>query len=143
MKHSIFGPEKDREFMESALVQARKAAQLQEVPIGAVLVSPEGTIIARGFNHVEKNKSQSAHAEVIALARAGKKLKDWRLEDCWLYVTLQPCSMCMGLIGLSRIKGLVYGAVSPLFGHRLDNNTHSRVYKKDTLHIIAGVASQE
>lgn len=143
MKHSIFGLEKDLEFMNIALEQARKAASIQEVPIGAVIVNAQGKVLARGFNHVEKNKSQSCHAEIIALTKAGKKLNDWRLEGCWLYVTLQPCAMCMGLIGLSRLRGLVYGAVSPLFGYRLDNGISSRVYKKDTLEIIAGVASQE
>ncbi len=143
MKHSIFGPEKDREFMEIALAQARKAAAIQEVPIGAVIVNSHGKIIARSYNHVEKNKSQSCHAEILAIAKAGKKLNDWRLEGCWLYVTLQPCAMCIGLVGLCRLKGLVYGAVSPLFGYRLDNSGHSRVYKKDALHIVAGVASQE
>jgi tRNA(adenine34) deaminase len=142
MKSTLFGPEKDHFFMHKALKLAHKAYSLDEVPIGAIAVDCQGTIIGRGYNLVEKKHTQRAHAEVIALEQAAKKKKDWRLEGCWLYVTLEPCTMCMGLIQLSRLQGVVYAASSPLFGY-LDSSTTSFVYRKDTPIIIAGVGAQE
>ena len=139
MQSSIFGVDRDIWFMQQALKEAHKAYAKDEVPIGAVVVNAKGAIIARGHNYVEKEHTQLAHAEVRAIEKAGKKIGDWRLNNCWLYVTLEPCTMCMGLIALSRMQGLVYGASSPLFGFHLDNIDNIRVYKRSTLTIIDSV----
>lgn len=143
MLETIFGEEKDLFFMQQALEQAQLAADINEVPIGAVIVSTEGAIIGRGHNSVERDCTQRSHAECIAIEQAGKSLGDWRLNGCWLYVTLEPCSMCMGLIKLSRLDGVVYGAASPLFGFRLDNQEDLWVYKGDALKVIEGIRAAE
>lgn len=140
MQSTIFGTEKNAWFMQQAVKEARKAFAKNEVPIGAIVVDSAGIIIARGYNLVEKEHTQAAHAEMRAIEKAGKKIGDWRLNDCSIFVTLEPCAMCMGLIRLSRIKNLVYGAASPLFGFRLDNKVNNQVYKKDALTIVSGVA---
>jgi tRNA(adenine34) deaminase len=142
MQESLFGKERDEYFMSQALGQARKAIAQNEVPVGAVIVSPEGKIFARAYNAVEKEYSQCAHAELLAIAKAGKKLHNWRLEGYWIYVTLQPCIMCMALIRLSRLNGIVYGATSPLFGSGLDVIIPSQVYKSD-IAIVGGVLQQQ
>ncbi len=103
-------------FMQKALSQARLALKNNEVPIGAIVVNSKGVVLGRGYNKIEKTKCQTSHAEIIAIQKACKKKGDWRLDDCFLYVTLEPCLMCYGLITLSRIKGLVFGAKSDLFG---------------------------
>lgn len=143
MNASIFGREKDEQFMAEALKLANKAYDRDEVPIGAVVVSANGTIIGRGYNNVEHAHSQIAHAEVSAVEQASQAIGDWRLNDCWLYVTLEPCTMCMGLIRLSRLAGVVYAAASPLFGFRLDNTEGLSVYKKDAFAIIEGIRAEE
>lgn len=138
-----FGNDRDIYYMSQALAQARKAFLADEVPVGAIVVDAEGIIIARSYNRVESCYTQSVHAEITALAKAGKKLKNWRLQDCWLYVTLEPCSMCMHMAALSRIKGVVYGAISPLFGYHLDNTRAVQVYKNGTLETIEHLESKE
>lgn len=143
MNQSPFGPEKDNFYMQQALKQAARAYAQQEVPVGAVLVNNAGVIIARGYNSIEKMKSQSAHAEIRALQKATQKNKDWRLDGCWLYVTLEPCAMCMGLSALSRIEGVVFAARSPHFGYRLDKNNAVRVYKRDAVLVVEGVHALE
>lgn len=143
MKESSFGQDKDQYFMHEALKQAHKAFETDEVPIGAVIVNNNGTIIARAYNQVEKKHTQTAHAEMLAIAKAGNKISDWRLERCWLYVTLEPCAMCMVLIRLSRMKGVVFGAQSPLFGYHLDKMISLPVYKKDVFVIIQGVRATQ
>lgn len=140
---TIFGAEKDQFFMSEALMQAQHAAAQNEVPIGAVVVNAQGEIVGRGYNSVERDCTQRAHAECIAINEATKKVGDWRLQGHWLYVTLEPCSMCMGLIKLSRLSGVVYGAASPLFGFRLDNQEDLWVYKKDAFLILEGVKKEE
>jgi tRNA(adenine34) deaminase len=140
---SVFGKEKDLFYMSEALKQAQKAADLNEVPVGAVVVSPEGVIIASAHNSVETDCSQRSHAESLAVEYAGKALGDWRLENCWVYVTLEPCSMCIALIKMSRLAGVVYGASSPLFGFQLDKSYDLWVYKRDTFSIIEGVMRDE
>lgn len=140
---SPFGMQKDTFFMQQALEQADSAFAKNEVPIGAVIVNADGQIIARAHNQVEERKTQSAHAEVLAINEAGKKIGDWRLGECWLYVTLEPCSMCMNLIYLSRLGGIVFGAASPLFGYRLDNEQTDQVYKKVTIFAVEGVCADE
>ena len=102
--------------MNKALAQARLALKYGEVPVGAVLVDLDGAIVSRGFNQIEARFSQTAHAECLVIAKVCKKLKSWRLDGYWLYVTLEPCLMCFGLVTLCRISGVVYGASSPLFG---------------------------
>ena len=129
--------------MQHAIKLAQKAFDAGEVPIGAVVVDEHGAIIGRGFNRVEQRNSQTAHAEIIAIAQAGKKRDDWRLGNCWLYVTLEPCAMCMNLSLLSRLSGVVYGAASPLFGYHLDNELSFQLYKKRVLEIIPGVKADD
>lgn len=96
-------------YMNEALIEARKAYNLNEVPIGAVIVR-YGKIIARGHNLRETSKSPLAHAEISAIFNASKVLEGWRLTDCDIYVTLEPCLMCSGAIYQSRIVNLYYGA---------------------------------
>jgi tRNA(adenine34) deaminase len=96
-------------FMSIALEEARRAAKFGEVPIGAVVVY-DGNIIARAHNWRESWRDPTAHAELIALQEASRRLGGWRLEECDLYVTLEPCPMCAGAIMLSRIRHLYYGA---------------------------------
>ena len=101
--------EKDEKFMKVALKEAYKSFELDEVPVGVVIVKDD-KIIARGHNLRETKHDPTGHAEIIAIKKASKKLKSWRLIDCTLYVTLEPCSMCAGAIMWSRIKRVVYGA---------------------------------
>lgn len=101
--------EKDEKFMKTALKEAYKSFALDEVPVGVVIVKDD-KIIARGHNLRETKQDPTGHAEIIAIKKASKKLKSWRLIDCTLYVTLEPCSMCAGAIMWSRIKRVVYGA---------------------------------
>lgn len=111
--------------MQKALQQAKIAASHHEVPVGAVIVSPYGKIIARAYNKVETNNCQTGHAEVLAIQKATKKTGDWRLNGCLIYVTLEPCLMCLGLIQLSRLKKVIFGAASPIFGTgSLTSNTN-------------------
>jgi len=105
----------DEKFMLEALKEARKAALKDEVPVGAVVIK-DGKVIARGHNLTEKKQSALVHAEMVALGKASKKLKSWRLNDCDLYVTLEPCGMCAGAIVLSRVENLFYGAADPKAG---------------------------
>ncbi|MBS0629194.1 MAG: nucleoside deaminase [Verrucomicrobia bacterium] len=99
----------DEKFMLEALAEAKKAFASAEVPVGAVLVYQD-TIIGRGHNLVEQNQNAAHHAELICLQEGAKKLGNWRLLDCTLYCTLEPCPMCAGAMALFRIKRLVYGA---------------------------------
>ncbi len=107
--------EADKYFMRQALIQARKAAKIGEVPIGCVIVY-ENEIIGRGYNRRNTDKTTLAHAEITAIKRAGKIIKDWRLEGCTLYVTLEPCQMCAGAIVQARIPRVVMGACSDKAG---------------------------
>ena len=105
----------DKKFMNAALKEADKAFTKDEVPIGAVIVK-DNKIIARAHNLRETKQLSTAHAEIIAIQKACKKLGRWRLEDCTLYVTLEPCPMCAGAILQSRIERVVYGAIDPKGG---------------------------
>lgn len=102
-------------FMKLAIKEALKAQNKDEVPIGAIIVK-EGKVIARGHNLRESKQVASAHAEMIAIDKACKKLGTWRLEGCTLYVTLEPCPMCTGATILSRLDKVVYGANDPKGG---------------------------
>jgi tRNA(adenine34) deaminase len=101
--------ETDQEFMKFALAEAQKAYDAGEVPIGAVLVF-QNQIISTAYNQVESLKDATAHAEMLCLKKAAEKLDNWRLLDCTLYCTLEPCLMCAGAMILSRVKTLVWGA---------------------------------
>jgi tRNA(adenine34) deaminase len=105
----------DVAMMTQALELAREAAEMGEVPVGAVIVR-DGQILAKAYNLRETLKDPTAHAERVALTLAAQALGDWRLEDCTLYVTLEPCVMCAGAIVLSRIERLVYGTSDPKAG---------------------------
>lgn len=105
----------DEKFMKKALERAKKAASKGEVPIGCVIVK-DGRIIASGYNKREEKKNSLLHAEMVAINSACKKLDAWRLCDCTLYVTLEPCPMCAGAIINSRIKRVVFGASDPKAG---------------------------
>lgn len=105
----------DEKFMRKAIALAKKAGEIDEVPIGCVIVKDD-KIIARGYNKRNKNRSTLAHAELIAIDKASKKLGDWRLEGCTMYVTLEPCQMCSGAIVQSRIDRVVIGAKNPKAG---------------------------
>lgn len=102
-------------FMRAAIRQAKKAEQLEEVPIGCVIVHEE-KIIARGYNRRNTDKNTLAHAELLAIKKASKKLGDWRLEGCTMYVTLEPCQMCAGAIIQSRMDKVVIGSMNPKAG---------------------------
>ena len=105
----------DEKYMKEAIKQAKKAAKIGDVPIGCVLVK-DGQIIARGYNRRNTDKNTLSHAELNAIRKASKKLGDWRLEECTLYVTLEPCQMCAGAIVQSRIPRVVVGCMNPKAG---------------------------
>ena len=105
----------DRYWMTQALVEARRAAELGEVPIGAVVVR-DGEIVGRGHNRREIDGDPLAHAELLALREAALRVRGWRLAGCSMYVTLEPCPMCAGALVASRIDRLVYGAADPKAG---------------------------
>lgn len=100
---------KDAKYMKIALKEAQKAYEKDEVPVGAIIVKDE-KIIARAHNQKEEKTDTTKHAEILAIQKASKKLKAWRLENCTMYVTLEPCTMCIGAAINARIKRLVYGA---------------------------------
>ncbi len=107
---------KDQQFMGTALELAQQAAKNGEVPVGAIVVDSEGVIVGRGYDQREHLNDCTAHAEVLAIRQASERLNSWRLNGCTLYVTLEPCLMCMGAILSSRLEWLVYGATSPKSG---------------------------
>lgn len=105
----------DESFMKQAVKQAKKAYDKLETPIGCVIVH-EDKIIARGYNKRNMKKNTLAHAEILAINKASKVLGDWRLEDCTMYVTLEPCPMCAGAIVQARIPRVVIGSMNPKAG---------------------------
>jgi len=105
----------DERFMRDALASARRALAHADVPVGAAVVK-DGAVIARGRNARERDKDPTAHAEIVAIRRAARKLGSWRLDGCTLYVTLEPCAMCAGAMVLARLPRLVYGAADPKAG---------------------------
>lgn len=105
----------DEKYMKEAIRQAKKAYALGEVPIGCVIVH-DGKIIGRGYNRRNTDKNTLAHAEITAINKASKKIGDWRLEDCTLYVTLEPCQMCAGAIVQARVTRVVMGSMNPKAG---------------------------
>ena len=106
---------KEEKYMKEAIRQARKAWKLNEVPIGCVIVR-EDRIIARGYNRRNTDKNTLAHAELLAIRKASRAVGDWRLEDCTMYITLEPCQMCAGAIVQARIPRVVIGSRNPKGG---------------------------
>ena len=100
---------KDEKYMNLAIKEAKKAELIDEVPIGCIIVKND-KVVARGFNHRESKRLVISHAEIEAINKANKKLGAWRLEDCDIYITLEPCIMCAGAIIQARFKRVVYGA---------------------------------
>jgi tRNA(adenine34) deaminase len=109
------GPSADAELMERALEEARAAALAGEVPVGAVVLAPDGVVLS-GRNRTRERSDPTAHAEILALRAAAARQRDWRLEGHTLVVTLEPCAMCAGAIVLARVPTLVYGAADPKAG---------------------------
>lgn len=105
----------DERWMDAALREAEKALRRGEVPIGAVVVK-DARVIGRGYNRVESRPSAAAHAELVAIEGASRKLGDWRLDGCALYATVEPCHMCLGAIYLARVARVVFGAKQPRSG---------------------------
>ncbi|MGN0323361.1 MAG: tRNA adenosine(34) deaminase TadA [Oliverpabstia sp.] len=105
----------DEKYMKEAIRQAKKAYALMEVPIGCVIVY-EGKIIARGYNRRNTDKNTLSHAEMNAIRKASRKLGDWRLEGCTMYITLEPCQMCAGAIVQARVSRVVIGSMNPKAG---------------------------
>jgi tRNA(adenine34) deaminase len=105
----------DEEGMRAALREARASSEADEVPVGCVIVL-DGSIIGRGHNQVERLHDATAHAEILAIGAASNALQSWRLSECTLYVTLEPCAMCAGAMVLARVGRLVYGAADPKAG---------------------------
>lgn len=128
--------------MMQALELAEQAFKQDEVPIGALIVGGTGQVIAAAYNQIEQQKSQLAHAELLAIDQATKITHDWRLEGCTLYVTVEPCAMCFAAIKLSRFDKLFFAASSPRFGYRLDNVASSKVYKSD-LEVVPGLLADQ
>jgi tRNA(adenine34) deaminase len=133
----------DRGFMQQALVEAATAAQLGEVPVGAVVVRG-GEVIGRGYNLREASNDPTTHAEMVAIRQAAAALDSWRLLECTLYVTLEPCVMCMGAIILARIPRLVFacrdpraGAVGSIYDFSRDERFNHRV------EVTEGVLAEE
>jgi tRNA(adenine34) deaminase len=115
MDLGVVDPKLDEKFMDEALRQAHKARTAEEVPIGAIIVR-KGALIARAYNQVELLKDATAHAEMLAITQAEAAVGDWRLSDCTLYVTKEPCPMCAGAIMLSRLQRVVFGVGDPKMG---------------------------
>lgn len=110
-------PHPDAEkFLSQALELARKARALDEVPVGALIINPQGQIIGKGYNLREKQQNPVAHAEVLAIQNAARELGSWRLNDCELFVTLEPCPMCLAACQQARLARVTYGAVDPKGG---------------------------
>jgi len=130
-------------FMREALREARKAYEIGEVPIGAVVVK-DGVIISRAYNLRETTKDPTAHAEVLAIRQAAQALGGWRLTDCDLYVTIEPCLMCGGAIILSRIKRLIIGALDPKSGAILSlYNVANDERLNHRVEVITGILEEE
>ena len=132
------------QFMELALDEAKKAGQIGEVPIGAILVAENGKIVSAAHNQTIKQVDPTAHAEILAMREAAIKLNNYRLLDTYLFVTVEPCMMCMGALVHARVKGIIYGATDPkwgaagsLYNFGEDSRLNHRV------EIISGVREEE
>jgi tRNA(adenine34) deaminase len=129
-----------RQWMNRALELAESAGNAGEVPVGAVIIDSCGNIIAEGENRKERDKDPTAHAEIIAIRAAANKLQSWRLYQCTLYVTLEPCPMCAGAIAQARLKLLVYGVDDPKTGAiRTVINIPDSAASNHRLRVIGGI----
>lgn len=124
---------KNQKYMEMALKLAKKASVNGDVPVGAIIVDENGKIIGRGFNKKEKDQDPTQHAEIIAIKKACKKFSNWRLINCTIYTTLEPCLMCVGALLQTRIKHIVFalkdvkfGCVDSLYNLTLDKRFNHR-----------------
>jgi len=132
----------DEKFMGEALKEAGKAAGRGEVPVGAVIVS-SGKILARGHNRPIGGSDPTAHAEISAIRKACAKRKNYRLSECELYVTLEPCAMCVGAVVQARINRLVFGALDPKSGAVLSIMTFPMDKTNHRMEILGGVLARE
>lgn len=134
----------DAQAMTTALTEARAALATGDVPVGAVVVGPDGTVVGRGRNAREATGDPTAHAEMLALREAAARLGRWRLDDCTLVVTLEPCTMCAGAVVLARVPRLVLGAWDPKAG--ACGSVHDLVRDRRLNHrveVVAGVLADE
>ena len=127
----------EEKFMNEALKEARKAYEKLEIPVGAVIVK-NGKIISRAHNLKETKQTATAHAEILAIQKANKKLNNWRLIDCDMYVTLEPCSMCMGAIVSSRIKNIYIGTLDQKKEEKIDIQKYKEEYDVNIKYGICG-----
>ncbi len=134
--------EEDRYFMKLALEEAKKGFEEDEVPVGAILVK-EGKIISSAYDKREKSNLITSHAEMLCIMRANKVLNSWRLENCVLYTTLEPCLMCSGAIIQARIKKVIYGANSPKFGAITNFNIFNQNWHTHKVEAKGGLLSDE
>ena len=133
-----------RHWMLQALLLANKAAENGDVPVGAVIINGQGNLIAQGYNCKEKDHNPIGHAEIIAIHQASQTLQSWHLEDCTLYVTLEPCIMCAGAIIHCRLGLLVYGVDDPKSGTiRTVLNLPDSAASNHRLSVLAGICEQE
>lgn len=131
------------EYMLEAIKEAKKSLKHGDVPIGAIIVE-NGKIISQGHNKKEKNKIATEHAEIIAINKACKKKKSWHLDDCTLYVTIEPCLMCCGAILQSRIKKVVYGSQNFKFGYvESIDNVLNNPKNNHFVEVESGILSEE
>lgn len=128
--------------MKEALKEAQKAYDKLEIPVGAVIVK-NGRIISRAHNLKETKQTATAHAEILAIQKANKKLNNWRLVDCDIYVTLEPCDMCMGAILSSRIKNIYIGTLDPKKKEKIDINKYKEEYDTNIEYGIMQEKSEE
>ena len=133
---------KDIYFMQQALKSAQTAQEKDEVPVGAVIVK-DNKIIARGYNKSISLKDTTAHAEIVAIRKACKKLNNYRLTDCSIYVTIEPCSMCMGALILARIKNLYFGAKDIKAGACGSVTDISKIKTNHKINVYGGLLEQD
>ncbi len=131
-------------WMRRALILAQEAGSAGEIPVGAVIVNTQGDCLAQAGNRKERNQDPTAHAEILALRQASATLQDWRLSDCTLYVTLEPCIMCTGAIILARLGLLVYGVDDPKTGTvRTVLNLPDSLASNHRLQVLGGILAQD
>lgn len=132
----------EEKWMKEALKEAQKAYSKEEIPVGAVIVK-DNKIIAKAHNLKELKKTAIAHAEILAIQKANKKLQNWRLLNCDLYVTLEPCMMCLGAIISSRIKNIYIGTIDPKNKEQEAENRLKEYEKKYGINIKIGILQEE
>lgn len=132
----------EEKWMKEALKEAKKAYEKEEIPVGAVIVK-DNRIIARAHNLKELKQTAIAHAEILAIQKANKKLQNWRLIDCDIYVTLEPCMMCLGAIIASRVKNIYIGTLDPKNEREESYKRLEEYEKKYGLHIAIGILQEK